>query len=235
MYNKNDFYDIRYRATDSFIMSKTTVTLIIILLVFLGLLLFTIYGVKENPIIITITRSLQNKIIPAETELSLTTDSQSLKPGQTDTIAVLLTKINPLPNIAEIELAYDPNVISVDSVSQGSFFTNPIVALQTIDPVIGRISYALRCPTIQNSSEITECANPSSRTLATVTVSVNPNALQNTTKLTFLPRTVVRIKNGRDVLKNATGLTLTIGNVNASSPAVLKIPFTTEVTITPAL
>lgn len=116
-------------------MSKTTAILIIILLLFLGLLAFTVYGIKENPIISSIAKSFQRKILPAETILSLSTETQTLQPGQTATIAVLIHNINPHPNIAEIELAYDPNVFTVDSVSPGSFFTKPTVALQTIDPV----------------------------------------------------------------------------------------------------
>ena len=119
-------------------------------------------------------------------------------------------------------------------VTPGSFFTKPTTALQTIDPVAGRISYALRCPSAQSSRTITQCDNPSSNTLATITVSVNQYATQNTTKLTFLPRTVIRIKNGRDVLKNASGLNLTIGTTYASSPAILRFPVTTVIKATPA-
>lgn len=209
-------------------MSKTTTTLIILLLLFLGLLAFTVYGIKENPIISSIAKSFQRKIMPAQTVLSLSTETQTLQPGQTATLAILIHNVNPHPNIAEIELSFDPNIFTVESVSPGSFFTKPTVALQSIDPVAGRISYALRCPNTQNSNAIMQCDNPSSTTLATVTVSVNPYATQNTTKLTFLPRTVIRIKDGRDVLKNASGLNLKIGSAYASSAAVLKYPETTR-------
>lgn len=215
-------------------MSKTTAFLLIIFFIFVGLLAFTIYGFRENPIITSITQSLQRKLMPAETSLFLSTESQTLQPGQTATIAILIHSINPHPNIAEIELAYDPAALTVDSVTPGPFFTKPTTALQTIDQVAGRISYALRCPNTQNSNTITQCDNPSSKTLATITVSVNQYATQNTTKLTFLPRTVIRIKDGRDVLKNATGLNLTIGSTYASTPGTIRFPLTTGIKATPA-
>lgn len=214
-------------------MSKTTTSLFLILFLFICLLGFTVYGIKENPIITSITQSLQHKIMPADAELLLSTETKMVQPGQTATIAVLIHNINPHPNIAEIELSYDPNVITINSINPGTFFTNPTIALQTIDPVAGRISYALRCPNAQKSSVITDCVNPSSQTVATVNISVNPYVLQNSTQLTFLPRTVIRIKNGLNVLRNSMGLTLTIGNKYASSPAAQNFLIKTVSKITP--
>jgi hypothetical protein len=214
-------------------MSKTTVTLIFILLISLGILLFSAYGLKENPIINSFSKPVPIKITPADTSLLLSTESQSLQLGQTATIAVLIHNINPHPNIAQIDLAYDPSVLTIDSIAPGTFFTNPAIALQTIDPVAGRISYALHCPISQTSEAIIDCVNPSSSTLATITFSVNSNALQNNTTLSFLPKTVVRIKNGRDVLQKTSGLQLTIERSYYTSPSATKIPATNFIKVTP--
>lgn len=214
-------------------MSKTTAILLFILLISLGILFFTTYGIKENPIINSFNKPMPIKIIPADTSLSLSAESQSIQLGQTATIAVLIHNINPHPNIAQIDLAYDPSVLTIDSITPGTFFTNPTVALQTIDPVAGRISYALHCRVSQPSVAIIDCVNPSSSTLATITVSVNSNALQNNTTLSFQPKTVVRIKDGRDVLQKTSGLQLTIERSSYTSSSATKIPATNFIKVTP--
>src|SRR5260221_1223015 len=190
-------------------MSKTTIALFIILLLVLGSLFFIIYYKQQNPIIKSFAKPLISRLEPAQTTLSFQTSEQEVKQGKILTIDVLITNPNPHPNLAQLELAYNPTSIMIDSISPGKFFTKPAIVLQTIDPVAGRISYALRCPTSQ-TSDTNDCVNPSSSILATLTVTINPYTLQNITTISFLPKSVIRTDNGQDLLKKTNGLQLKI-------------------------
>jgi hypothetical protein len=216
-------------------MSKTTVTLLVFLFIFLGILLFIVYGIKQNPIINSFNKSIPAKITPFDTSLSLSSETQTLQLGQTATIAVLIHNVNPHLNIAQVDLGYDPNVLTIDSITPGTLFKNPTIALDTIDPVAGRISYALRCPVSQSPVGLIDCADLNSMTLATITVSVNSYAQQNTTTISFLPKTVVRIKNGRDALQKASNLQLTIGSPNYTSSSEAKILQPNFIKVTPSI
>jgi hypothetical protein len=189
-------------------MSKTTMFLLIILIAVIGLLLFVEYGKQQNPIITSITKPILSRLTPADSSLTFSTNEQSIRPGQTVTVAVLIHNPNPHPAVTQLELAYDPNAVTIDTITPGTFFTKPMVALQTIDPVAGRISYALRCSNAQNPNA--DCVNASSSTIATITMNMNSYTTQASTTLSFLPKTVIRTDTGRDLLKKTTDLNLTI-------------------------
>ena len=217
-------------------MSKTTITLLIILILFLGLLLFVLYGIKQNPIITSITKPLISRLKPAHADLSLSTNEQLVKAGQTITVAVSIHDPNPNPNVVQLELGYDPTAVTIDTITPGTFFMNPVVALETIDPVAGRISYALRCPNSQDANTPSDCVNSSSSTLTTITLSINPYAIQNRTTLSFFPKTVVRTSTGRDLSIKTNGLQLTITKPFfpvSSSSAIINQPANGLIHITP--
>lgn len=207
-------------------MSKTTIALLIILVLFLGLLAFILYEVKQNPIITSITKPLISRLKPARADLSLLTNEQAVKAGQTVTVAVSIHDTNPDPNVAQLELGYDPTAVTIDTITPGTFFIKPVVALQNIDPVAGRISYALACPNAQNTNTPNTCVNSSSSTLVKITLSINPYTIQNTTALSFFPKTVVRTGTGRDLNIKTSGLQLTITKpffpVSSSSAIINK-------------
>lgn len=191
-------------------MSKTTIALLIILLLFLGFLAFVIYGIKQSPIITSLTKPLISRLKPAHATLSFSTNKLAVNLGQTVTVDVLIHDPNLDPNVVQLELGYDPTAITIDEITPGTFFTNPVVALQTIDPDTGRISYALRCPNAQASQSLNNCLNSSSSTLAKITLSINPYTIKNTTTISFFPKTVIRTGNGRNLTVKTSGLQFTI-------------------------
>lgn len=192
-------------------MSKITITLLLILFIFLGLLLFVLYGAKQNQIINSLTHPTSiASPTPAETTLSITTNTQTIQAGQTTSVAIIIHNQGPHTSLAQIELAYDPLALSVDAITPGTFFTNPTVTLQNIDPLTGRISYALTCPVLTKTTTTPDCANPNSPTIATITVSSNPYTVKPATTLSFLPKTVVRTHNGKNILQATNGLQLAI-------------------------
>jgi hypothetical protein len=207
-------------------MSKTTIFLLIVLLTVIGLLLTVVYGKQQNPIITSITKPLITRLTPADSSLTFSTNEQSVRPGQTVTVAVLIHNPNPQPAVTQLELAYDPTVVTIDTITPGTFFDKSMIALQTIDPIAGRISYALRCSNVQNPNA--DCINSSSSTVATITMSINSYTIQNSTTLSFLPKTVIRTDTGRDLLKKTTDLKLMITKafIPVASPGAQLIHIT---------
>ena len=191
-------------------MSKTTTTLFVILLIFIGVLLFVLFGMKQNLIIKSLTQPSDTPIPYSDTTLTLSTSNTSFSPGKTVTAAVLIHNTDPEPDLAQLEIAYDPTILTILSVAPGTFFRNPTIALQNIDPVAGRISYALRCPTSQQTVSHTSCVDRSTETVATITFSINQYTLQNMATLSFLPKTVVRIQGGKDILSKTDNLEISI-------------------------
>ena len=192
-------------------MSKTTGFLIAVLFIFIGVLLFVIYGMKQKSLIVSFAKPIKEQTASADTTLSLSTTSQSFFPGQTITIAVLIHNPMPHTTVTQFEIAYDPAALTIYSVMPGSFLTNPTVALQNIDFSTGRISYALHCPMGNNSDQMIDCAQDNSPTVAVITANINPYNVKEKTQLSFLPKTVIRTNTGRDTLQSTIGINLTVG------------------------
>jgi len=185
-------------------MSKTTLLLLFILILFLGCLLFVVYEPKKNLIITSLTSPSITQTSAGAT-LSLTTTTQTLHREQTVQLEIHLHNATPHPYLTQIELAYDPQMVTVTAITPGPFFTHPTIALKKIDSITGRITYALRC-----TDNETDCSNAASSTLATITISINPYAVKNTTTFSFLQKTVIRTNTNTDILKTTNGLQLTL-------------------------
>ena len=187
-------------------MSKTTVALFVIFILFLGVLLFILYSPKQTEILHAMTNSEITQTQSTDTTLSLSTETPTINPGQTATLAVLIHTPRADTDIVEFELSYDPLTVTVNSITPGNFFIHPTLALESIDPSAGRITYALRCSTIKEN----QCVHAASSTLATISLSINPYTSADTTALQFLPKTIIRSYTGENILKKTQGVQLTI-------------------------
>jgi hypothetical protein len=187
-------------------MSKTTIALLTLLIIAIGILLFILYNSKPTELFPSLTQSENMQTSEADTTLSLSTETQTINPGQTATIAVLIHTSREDANTIQFELSYDPQTVTVNAITPGNFFTHPVVALQDIDPSAGRITYALRC----SSNKETQCIHAASPTLATISVSINPYTPAETTALKFLPKTIIRSYTGEDILKKTQGVAFAI-------------------------
>lgn len=215
-------------------MSKITVVLILILCIVTGVLLFILYNPKQTALITSLTQSQEAPANTADTTVSFATAEQTVQPGQTFTVTVMLHNAQP-PSLAQLEIAYDPTVLTVDTIMPGTFFTNPTVDLQHIDPLTGRISYALHCPLSPTTTSSDDCVNPSSSSLAIITFSVNSYSLRPATSLSFLPKTVIRTRSGKDILQGTTSLQipLTKPRYPISSSSAITSPGTNYLRVTP--
>ncbi len=105
----------------------------------------------------------------------------------------------------QLEMQYDPKVLSNVSASSSSFFDNPVVLLSETDTTTGRISYAFGIgPTGQGVVGL--------GTVATLNFSVTSSTEQQTT-ISFLPKTSLVTAEGinESVLKQTNDITLTVG------------------------
>lgn len=88
----------------------------------------------------------KNKKTAADTTLTLLPDSFSLSSSGSAEVAVVIDTGKNLITGAQIELGYDPNVITAVQMRPGVFIESPVELLNRIDLKTGRISYALGVP-----------------------------------------------------------------------------------------
>lgn len=190
-------------------MSKTTVALFFILFLAIGLFFYTKFENPKSPMMQQLTGSSQAKPLASETTLSLGASAQTVRPGQTLQVSIMISSQGLLPSLSQLELAYDPTILTVQNIFPGTFLRQPQIALQNIRPDLGRISYALKCPP-QTGGNIPDCANQGSNQFATINFIVNPTVTKPQTTIAFLPKTVIRSKSGSDLLKKTTPITITV-------------------------
>lgn len=112
----------------------------------------------------------------------------------------------------QLELQYDPQVLTNVSVVPGSFFTKPEVLLNQIDSKTGRISYAF-------GTGLTEPSVVGKGIAATLTFSAKAGIAQQTA-IIFLPKTLVAAQGiNQTVLKSTTNALFTVGIVPSITPS----------------
>jgi hypothetical protein len=180
----------------------------IIVLVFLvgicsyALLLYSrpLEGRKEST-----TKNKQQKTSKpsARTEITFTSSYLDIP---SDTPAELLVLIdsheNKVSNV-QLEMKYNPNILTIISVRPVDFFPNPTILINDVDTKRGRIDFALSLP--ENQPEIRGKGK-----LAVISFLKTAQAsISGQTSIEFLPKTTVRGRNDNaSLLRGATGVTL---------------------------
>ena len=169
--------------------------LITIILLIINLLPKT-YSVKN-----TVTN-----VVPTPTLAPYVKSSLSLSAPKRDSSGKYLSNVeistaqNQVTGV-QIDLAFDPKVLTNVEIIPGTFFTNPIVLLKKIDTVKGVVSYTLFANTTQKSAS-------GKGVFATLSFSILPGVKIASTQINFLPTTeVVAIGQFESVLKTTTGMT----------------------------
>jgi hypothetical protein len=104
----------------------------------------------------------------------------------------------------QLELQYDPAILTNVAVIPGSFFSNPEVFLNQIDTKTGRISYAFGVG-LEDQGVIGK------GTAASLTFSVKTSAVEKTA-IIFLPKTLAAAEGvNESVLKQTTNGIFTVG------------------------
>lgn len=190
-------------------MSKRTLALIIVLILITSVLIALAVTPEKKPV------TPPTAIVPTPTPAAQTALTFSPNPltiaSPSATVDVSIdTQTNPVTAV-QLELSYDPKVITSIDVKPGSFFTNPAELLKTIDTKEGKISYALGILPSDNPKKGQGVA-------ATITFRTNLKVGQ-TTQINFLPKTLVTASGvTASVLKSASNLTILFQNPAPSLP-----------------
>lgn len=193
-------------------MSRRTLALISVLIVITAFLLVLAltpqkptapYTTMARPTPILAQTSLM--LIPSALAVSTSTPSA--------TVDVVIDSGNNKVTAVQLELSYDPKVISqvdIATPSAGtSFFDNPVTLLKTIDTVKGTISYAI-------GIQPTGTAKKGKGTVAIISFRPIGSAPQ-TTSIIFLPKTLVTAEGiSISVLKESLGTTISL--ISSFSP-----------------
>jgi hypothetical protein len=182
--------------------TKTTVLLLIVFIISLCTLLFLFYEdpTRYSPVL---PKTATHKKLSNRSSLYFSPNSLTIIPGQTASIDIVLNTEGAPPEVAQLELAYDPNIITNVQIVPGNFFTNAIVVLQNINEKTGRISYVVEKSLLQ------EIEYKSTGTLATLNFKTIP--LLKSTSLSFLPKTAVRTKEDINTLQSIYEAKIFIG------------------------
>jgi hypothetical protein len=181
-------------------MSKKTLFLIFILFLITAVLLaVAFYKPTSLPTPSETTSVIED---PARTTLSFGKISSSTASAYSAPV-IIETSDNKVTAV-QLELQFDPQMITNVSVEPGEFFPNPLLLLEDIDQENGRISYAFGInPTDQAISGTGVIAN----------ILFDPvSASETQTSIIFLPKTLVTAENiTQSVLKSSINGLFSIG------------------------
>jgi len=158
-------------------------------------------------------------MIPAHTVLQVGPNPLTVAPGQVSTVNIMMDTSDNDVTAVQLELGYDPNIVSIVKVTPGSMFTStPVVLYAKDSPTTGRYTYEFG---------ITPNSQPvkGNGVAATVTFTTKPGSLGKETKIGLLPTSLVTARGvAQSVLKSASGTVVTVSNSvapvsNSAAPA----------------
>ena len=198
-------------------MSKRTLFLIFALFVItLVLLMMALYTPKTKPAPAQTVTVPQEPIAQTVLAFGSPTIATSSSSAINYSLPVNITTGKNKVTAIQMELQYDPLLLTNVSVAVGSFFRNPIVLLNQIDTKTGRISYAFGI-------------NPGEQGIIGKGIAVNLNFSTKTvipqqTAIIFLPKTFVGAQ-GLTVssLKETKNILFTVGTKNSTPSSSPKL------------
>jgi hypothetical protein len=180
--------------------------LLLIIVIFLGVLILTSFtftqykdvGQQQKPV------HLQETVTPEPiSTISFAQNPIITTHGATTSADIIFESHGPLPEIIQIELEYDPTMLNNMQLIPGTLFEHAKVALQTIDPATGRISFAVE-PQEKPITSTTEGV------LATLTFIPTTTSWKQETYLNFLPKTNVKTTTEENTLSSGYGVRVLI-------------------------
>jgi hypothetical protein len=152
-------------------------------------------------------------VVPVHTVLQLGPNPLMVGSAQQGAVSVNINTSDNDVTAVQLELGYDPNIISNVKVTPGPLFTNPVILIDKNNPTTGRYTYAFG---------ITPNAQPVKGTgvVATITFTTNASAVGKKTQIGLLPTSLVTARGvAQSVLKSSTGTVLIVSSTGAVAPA----------------
>ncbi len=143
----------------------------------------------------------------AHSVLSLSPNPVNVQAGGRGTVEVNIDTSDNAVTAAQLEIAYDPEVLSNVVVTPGPLFQNAVVLINKNDPATGRFTYAFgRTPG----------QTPVTGTGVVATISFTARAATSPSQLTLLPASLVTARGvANSVLKSSTGTEIIVGSGGA--------------------
>lgn len=211
-------------------MPKKTTILIAVLLIFTaGLVYIAIKTEQQLPPELNeeeLTEEELTDIIPTinpQTQISFSpaTIDTGVSPQTTYSVNVAANTNGQTISGIQLELSYDPAVltdVTIEPADNNLFGLNPAVLINSVDPDLGRISFAITLAGLDDE-EVTGNAN-----IAEITFSVIPNQIQ-TTQISVLPKTTVRsLRSTNSLLQNALPLNIIFSTPSAQITTAPTLP-----------
>jgi len=193
-------------------MSKRTLILIAFLTLLTAFFIYIAVSQRPSRKTTPVTKvTPTQKPIPAYTLLTLSPQTLSLS-SNSGSLQVLIdtgtgSKTNMVTAV-QLEMQYDPKMISGVTITSGDFIPNATQLVNTVDPVTGTMTYALAISPAENGKA-------GKGTVATIRFQSIMQKGQKTS-LTLLPTTLVTAQGvAESVLKNA--MSATIMNTGATT------------------
>ena len=165
---------------------KTLALIIVLGLIALGLIALALFNKNTfqqaqniQPVILTPTLS-----DPVQTILTISSTPIRLSTPSAFSSDILINTGQDHVNKVQLEISYDPKILTKVDITPGAFFTDPQVLIKTIDSENGRISFALG---VQNG----EVGLLGQGLLAKLTFSTLQKNATATASITLLPKSQV--------------------------------------------
>lgn len=188
-------------------------TLILIIVLAAAAILLLSFAFNQKNIQLP-NQTTKVKESPAHTTLSLSSNPKLLSSSYTDEVTID-TGANVVTGV-QLELSYDPKVLTAVDVTPGTFFENSNVLIKKVDTVNGRITYAL-------GVALGEKGKSGKGVIASLHFALIPGQTQPvTTTITFLPKTQVSAQETIESVLNKTedaNLTLEQASAQPSTSA----------------
>lgn len=197
-------------------MSKRTLGLIIFLIAVTGLLLYLAVAPKTSAPLLTPPPASPPRVspTPVPSAILLLSPNPLTISSLSGSLEVKLDAKDEKVTGVQLELSFEPKVITKITVQAATFFTNPVILINDVNYKTGRISYALA---IAPAAE----AQGGKGVLATIEFTAQAGTAQ-TTQINLLPKTLVTARGvASSVLKETSGATI---NFATTTPQTTIVP-----------
>jgi hypothetical protein len=178
---------------------RTFILILLLVLITVGLLAIALLPGVKSPLVATPAPALNY----VQTQLSFSAPITATPSGyKTD---VLISTGKNKVTATQLEVAYDPKILTNVNIKPGAFFTNPTILLKKVDAVNGRLTYVL-------GIGLGGTPATGKGTVATITFSTVASATATQTSINFEPKTAATaVGYAQSVLKQTTGVLFSFG------------------------
>ena len=217
--------------------SPWTLALIVVLAGFAAFFLYIAFNPQFK---LPFGQKKQEVLVPTPTPVAFSTLALEEAPTNADAAAkttntktrtynIMINTHQNTVNAVQLELSYDPSVLTDVTITPGTFFASPLQLVKDVDVVNGRISYAL-------GTQPKDKGLQGTGVVAQITFQINPAAKGPTTMLKFLPKTLIAGQGiNPSVLKSTTNGTIMLVEptpTTATAPSGAMKPTTSTPAVT---